>query len=68
MINGLTSWMPHFRGLSIKAKLSAAFGASLALIFLIGALALVQLWGLNSLATRVTENWLNSRADQTRGR
>jgi diguanylate cyclase (GGDEF)-like protein/PAS domain S-box-containing protein len=58
MINGLTSWMPHFRGLSIKAKLSAGFGASLALIFLIGALALVQLWGLNSLATRVTENWL----------
>jgi diguanylate cyclase (GGDEF)-like protein/PAS domain S-box-containing protein len=58
VINGLTKRIPRFKGLSIKAKLSASFGTSLALIFLIGALALAQLWGLNSLATRVTENWL----------
>ena len=57
-MKGLTKRIPRFKGISIKAKLSTGFGTSLALIFLIGALALVQLWGLNSLATRVTENWL----------
>jgi diguanylate cyclase (GGDEF)-like protein/PAS domain S-box-containing protein len=56
--SGLTKGRRRFKGLSIKTKLSAGFGTSLALIFLISALALVQLWGLNSLATRVTENWL----------
>ena len=50
--------MPRLPDLSIKAKLSASFGLSLALIFVIGAIALVQLWGINALATRVTENWL----------
>ena len=50
--------MPRLRDLSIKAKLSAGFGLSLALIFAIGAISLVQLWGINALATRVTEIWL----------
>jgi hypothetical protein len=50
--------MPRLRDLSIKAKLSLGFAASLVLIFVIGAIALVQLWGLNALATQVTKNWL----------
>ena len=50
--------MPHLSDLSIKAKLSAAFGLSLVLIFAIGAISLVQLRGINTLATRVTDSWL----------
>jgi diguanylate cyclase (GGDEF)-like protein len=50
--------MFRLRDLSIKAKLSAGFGLSLALIFAIGTVSLVQLRGINSLATQVTENWL----------
>jgi diguanylate cyclase (GGDEF)-like protein len=46
------------RDFSIRAKLSSAFGLSLALIFAIGAISLVQLWGLNALATDVTKSWL----------
>jgi len=46
------------RDFSIRAKLSSAFGLSLALIFAIGAISLVQLWGLNALATDVTKIWL----------
>ena len=50
--------MLHLRDLSIKAKLSAGFGLCLVLILAIGAVSLVQLRGINSLATQVTENWL----------
>jgi len=50
--------MPRLRDLSIRAKLSIGFGLSVALIFAIGAIALVQLWGLNALASQVTDNWL----------
>ena len=50
--------MVRLRDLSIRAKLSAAFGLSLALIFAIGAISLVQLWGINALATDVTDSWL----------
>jgi diguanylate cyclase (GGDEF)-like protein/PAS domain S-box-containing protein len=50
--------MSRLRDLSIKAKLSAGFGLCLALIFAIGAISLVQLRGIDALATRVTEEWL----------
>ena len=50
--------MSRLNDLSIKAKLSAGFGLSLALIFVIGGISLVQLRVLNTLATQVTENWL----------
>jgi len=50
--------MSRLRDLSIKVKLSAAFGLSLALIFAIGAISLVQLRALNALATGMTADWL----------
>ncbi len=50
--------MRRFRNLSIKGKLTAGFGLSLALIFVIGAISLVEMWGLNALAVRVTDTWL----------
>ncbi|MCK9908970.1 EAL domain-containing protein [Microbacteriaceae bacterium K1510] len=46
------------RDLSIKAKLSTAFGLSLLLIFTTAIAALVQLRDINTLATHVTESWL----------
>ncbi|MDI1347011.1 MAG: MCP four helix bundle domain-containing protein, partial [Pseudolabrys sp.] len=50
--------MSRLRDLSIKAKLSAGFGLSLALIFAIGAISLVQFRNINMLSARVTEGWL----------
>ena len=50
--------MSRLNDLSIKAKLSIGFGLSLALILVIGAISLMQLRVLNTLATQVTENWL----------
>jgi PAS domain-containing protein len=50
--------MSSLRDLSIKSKLSTGFGVSLLLIFAIGAISLVLLWGINALATRVTQVWL----------
>lgn len=46
------------RDLSIRAKLSAGFGLCLVLMSAIGAISLAQLWWLNTLATRVTQEWL----------
>jgi diguanylate cyclase (GGDEF)-like protein len=50
--------MPRLSDLSIKAKLSVGFGLSLALIFAIGAISLVQFRNINMLSARVTEGWL----------
>ncbi|MDO8877187.1 MAG: EAL domain-containing protein [Pseudolabrys sp.] len=50
--------MPRLRDFSIKAKLSAGFGLSLALIVAIGAISLVQFRSINTLSARVTESWL----------
>lgn len=48
----------HPRDLSIRAKLSIAFGLSLILIFTTAVVALLQLRDINSLATNITESWL----------
>ena len=50
--------MRPFSKSSIKARLSASFVISLGLIFAIAAVALVELWGLNAMSARLTENWL----------
>jgi diguanylate cyclase (GGDEF)-like protein/PAS domain S-box-containing protein len=50
--------MQSFSKSSIKAKLSASFAISLALIVAVATVALVELWGLNAMSARLTENWL----------